>query len=123
MKYDDISPTMRRFIGGREAFRKLGFAPDDLYCVVERSVNLGGALGCFVQLRSRGRVFHLEVGPVVEPKAFGAEYIRVANAVNSGEVAQTDLDRMWQESEPYCNALEFILALKRKGIEPLKDVS
>lgn len=122
MTYDEISPTLRAFIGGREAFRKMGFKADDLYCNIAMSMRFR-RLMCFVQLKAQNNVFNLEVGPVEDGDAFGAEYRRVAEAICAGQVPQDDLDRMWQESEPYTNPLGFTKALLGKGFKPPKSLS
>lgn len=135
MKYADISPTMRAFLGGQEAFRKLGFRSEDLYCLISR--NRHGVLSCFVKLKAQGKEFNLEVGPLVrsfyidiskkppiwskEPteeavqEAFADEYKKVVAAVNSGELSAEDCDRIWQESEAYQKKLDFVLAVTAKG--------
>lgn len=122
MRYDDISPTLRAFIGGREAFRKMGFKADDLYCNISMSMRFR-RLMCFVQLKAQNNVFNLEVGPVENEAAFGEEYRRVAIALNAGEIPQEDLDRIWQESEVYQNPLGFTSALLGKGFKPPKSLS
>lgn len=114
MKYDDISPTMRAFIGGREAFRRLGFRADDLYCALAISAHFG-ALSCFVTLKTQGKEFNMEVGLVEDGDAFSAEYDRVAIAINAGELPEEVFARIWQESGPCMNAVPFILALKARN--------
>jgi hypothetical protein len=106
---------MRRFIGGREALRKLGFRAEDLFLEVAPSAVLG-TLGAFVTLRTQGKTFRIECGPVDDPSALGAEYERVSAAVNEGAVSQGDLDRMWQESEEHRRPREFVEAVMRKGL-------
>lgn len=122
MTYDEISPTLRAFIGGREAFRKMGFKAEDLFCFISMSAR-HRVLTCFVQLKAQNNVFNLEVGPVADEAGFGEEYTRVAEAINKGEVPQADLDRIWQESEVYNNPLGFTKALLGKGFKPPKSLS
>jgi hypothetical protein len=114
VKYEDITPTMRAFIGGREAFRKLGFSADNLYCLTAWSAQ-HDRLACFVQLRAQGKEFNLEVGFVDDEAAFGAEYKRVAAAVNSGAISLADQDRIWEESEVCQNKVGFLMAMTAKG--------
>jgi hypothetical protein len=122
MKYADISPTMRAFLGGREAFRKLGFRSEDLYCLISR--NRHGVLSCFVKLKAQGKEFNLEVGPLpargdntpsMSCKLFADEYKLVCDALNSVEISAEDCDRIWQESEAYQKKLDFVLAVTAKG--------
>jgi hypothetical protein len=124
MKYDDISETMRRWVGGREAFRKMGYKADDLYCLISRSARNNGVLSAFVKLRTQGMDFNLECGPVGgDGTAFAAEYKKVSEAINSGAISQDDLDRIWQESEPYQDKVGFSEALAAKGFTPPKSLS
>jgi hypothetical protein len=116
MKYEEITPTMRAFIAGREAFRKLGFSADDLFCLVSTSAR-HRRLSCFVHLRAQGKTFNLEVGFVDDEVAFGEEYKRMAEAVSSGAVSEADLARMWQESEVYRHKTAFLMALTDRGFE------
>jgi hypothetical protein len=122
MRYEDISPTMRAFLGGREAFRKMGFRPEDLYCEIAWSARFH-VLSCFCKLDAQGKTFSLEVGPVNDPEAFEHEYERVAKAINGGEVSQEDCDRIWVESEPYRKKVEFVAAVVAKGFKPPRDLS
>ena len=123
MTYDEIPLTLRRFFGGWEAFRKMGFRSDDLYCLVQRSVQLGGRLACFVKLQAQGKEFHLECGPVDDAEAFGRDYDRIAKAIAAGEVAQDVLDRIYGESEPYQRPVEFVSAVLAKGFQPPSSLS
>lgn len=116
IKYDEIHPTLRRFFGGWEVFRKLGFPADELFCQVERSVILGGRYGCFIRLQSQGLEFTVECGLVgADPNGFLADYSRISKAINEHQVEQAALDRMHQESEPYQKIADLVLALKSKG--------
>lgn len=117
MTYGEISLTMRSFVGGWEAFRKLGFRSRDIYLMVSKSYQLKGAFAAFVALRTQGREFNLEVGPVSSVAEAHAEYEVVAAAIAAGLVPQADLDRMWQESECHQRAADFVLAVHQKGFE------
>ena len=101
MKYADITPTMRAFVGAREAFRKLGYAAKDLSLLVARSARHGGTLSAFVFLRAQDKTFSLECGPVKSEALAKAEYDRVVESINSGAVTQADMERIYTESEPY----------------------
>jgi hypothetical protein len=83
MTYNDITPVMRGFIGGREAFRRLGFSADDLFLQIARSAT-HKVTSCFVTLRTQG-------------KEFPSNTCVSATAINHGEVSSTDLDRIWKE--------------------------
>jgi len=123
MTYDEISPTLRAFVGGREAFRKMGFSADHLFCMVAQSARRGGRLACFVTLRAQGREFNLEVGDVDDEDAFHIEYERVCTAINDGGVSEDDLQRMYAESEAFRNATAFAMAIVAKGFQPPRSFS
>jgi len=123
MKYADITPTMRRFLGAFEAFRKLGYPSDSLFCLVSGSVALDGGLACFAVLKAQGKEFNLECGPVEDGKEFIEEYMRVTKALNAREIPQEDLDRIWQESEPFEKKVQFTAALLFKGFVSPKRLS
>jgi len=108
---------MRRFLGGWQGFRKLGFASDDLYCSVQNSVRLGGRLGCFCILKTQGKQFALECGPIESEKKTADEYERVTHAILAGEIPQEDLDRIWHASEVFQRFEAFAEAIVSKGIE------
>ena len=123
MTYDDISETMRAYLGAFEGFRKMGFRAEDIYCTIAKSVLAGGATSCFVTLRAQRRIFNLEVGVVEDQKAFQKEWDAVCEAVNSKRVSQEDLDRIWQESLPCRKKVEFLTALVSKGFKIPKTMS
>jgi hypothetical protein len=116
MTYDEISPTMRMFMGNFEGFRRIGFSADDLFLTVSRSVELDGAVACFCVLKTQGKEFSVLCGPIPngDANAFSREYAAICEAMPSG-IPQADMDRIWQESEIYEKSLEFIVALKAKG--------
>jgi hypothetical protein len=124
MKYGEISATMRAFIGNREGFRKMGFKAEDLYCSIAMSAR-HRTLSCFVklQLTTKSSDFNMEVGPVKDGQAFEAEYKRVSQAINAGEVPQADMDRMWQECEIYNDKMGFTAALLARGFRPPNSLS
>jgi len=118
MRYEDISPTMRAFLGCWEGFRKIGFSADDLYFSVGRAVEFAGRPGCYVTLRTQGREFNVLVGPAGADggAALQEEYARVAEAISGRQVPMADLDRIWQECKLREHMPELLLAIETKGI-------
>jgi hypothetical protein len=114
MKYDEINPVMRMFLGNREGFRRIGFSADDLYLEVAMSPELD-AIACFCTLKTQGKYFRVLCGPVPggDANAFSREYMAICDAQT--EISQADADRIWQESEVFLLRSEFIAALKAKG--------
>ena len=122
IRYAEISPTMRAFLGAFEAFRKMGFRAEDIFCEIAWSVRFD-VLSCFCKLVAQKKTFAIEVGPVEDADAFGAEYKAVTVAMNKDEISQEDLDRIWVESEPFQMKVEFVTALMSKGFKPPKSLS
>jgi hypothetical protein len=106
---------MRQFLGTREAYRKLGFSADDIFCEVARSMLRGGVLSGFATLKTQGKSFSCELGDVVSEDAFSEEYKRVCEAVNTHAVSENDLDRIWQESMAFNMPGSFITTLINRG--------
>jgi hypothetical protein len=115
--YDAISPSMRRFLGAYEGYRRVGFGPDGIYCQIAMC-GRSGVLSCFALLKAQGTEFRFACGPVDDEARFGKEYVRVAHALVHGGIPQEDLDRIWQESELYATPGVFLAALVAKGIVP-----
>jgi hypothetical protein len=123
MTYDEITPPMRRFIGTREAFRKIGFSAENLYCMTAKSVLFAGALCGFMRLKTQGKTFDVELGPVTSEDAFAAEYERICEAVNAGRVSASDLARMLEECEAYHAGASLLVAIENKGIRLPRETS
>lgn len=115
MRYEDISPTMRQFLGAFEALRRIGFRSDDIYCMFSGSLELRGGLGCYAVLRTQGLEFSMLSGPVESEQSGRDEYTRVSAAVSSRQVPQADLDRIWQESDACVRKADLLMALVVKG--------
>ncbi len=116
MKYDDITPSMRMFIGNREGFRRIGFSADDLYCECAPSLELAGALGVYCTLKTRGKEFRVWCGPAESTEAVAAEYARVAKAAENKTLDTGSYERIWQESEVRARTVDLLRALMAKGI-------
>lgn len=113
MKYDEISPTMRAFMGNRSGFRAAGFSADDLYILIARAPEFHGGLGCFCVLKTQGKEFSVLCGPVTDKAAIEREYAEICRRQN--EISKEDSQRIWEESEVRRKSVDFILALQAKG--------
>jgi len=110
MTYDDIHPSIRAAIGCHEGFRKLGFRAEDIYVC-------GGDPYVQVILRTQGKQFVVNVAPSeLSEEEFQAAWMKSVQAVNDGSLPQEDLDRIWQESMPFRDAVGFSMAIFAKGI-------
>jgi hypothetical protein len=56
LKYEDVTPTMRAFVGTWETLRRIGFSSADLYFMVAKSVKLGSRQGLHVAICPEGNV-------------------------------------------------------------------
>jgi len=117
IRYKDISATVRRFIAAHEAYRKMGFSADDIYA--EPAIDgLTMRLSCFALLRTQGKEFRVCCGPIDNHPAWEEEHRRVTTAIAAKEVSQTDLDRIWRESEVHLRPGLMVAAIVAKGILP-----
>lgn len=115
MNYNEISSPIRKFLGGWQAMRQLGFSSDDLYFVTAMSAR-HRTLSIFVKLTTQGKEFLLEVASIDSEAAAQAEYQTVSKAMAKGEVPIEDVARMLEESETFQRGREFVAALMSKGI-------
>lgn len=123
MKYEEISPVMRMFLGNREGLRRFGFSADDLFLMTARSASLGnrssdrhpigGRLACFCVLRTQGKEFSILCGPIESEEDVANEYKRVCEAQD--KISPSDCDRIWEESEVCAKKIELLIVLTEKG--------
>lgn len=113
MKYADISPTMRNFLGGFEVLRALGFQSDDIFFLIAGSAQTY-QLAAFCVLKTQGKEFSIECGPINSQASAAAEYKKVAEALSKKEVE--NLEQIVFESEAYVKKVELIMAIGSKGI-------
>jgi len=118
VRYKDVSPAMRAFIGTRELFRRMGFAAGELFCESASSARNNLILSGFLVLKTQGKEFAVELGPIDSVEAFREEYYRVRVALNKGKLKDRDLKRMLHECEAYRDKAGCLLALVTKGIVP-----
>jgi hypothetical protein len=101
-----------------EAFRKLGFLPDQLFVTISNENQL------FVILKHRGQDFAVCCGELLLTEAeFHEQWPALIIAVNAGEMSQEDMMSIWTDSYVYQNKVRFILAIKAKGIAIPHDAS
>ena len=116
MKYEDVTEPMRIFIGTREMMRRLGFAAEDIYCASALSARKQGALSCFLTLRTGGKEFNVECGPIDSVAALEAEYKTMTACINSRTIGDDLYWRFFEESEAYQYTDGLIAALRKRGI-------
>jgi hypothetical protein len=115
MRYEEISPVMRGFLGAFEALRRLGFKSEDIYadvCMSARTLQRS----CFAALRTQGKEFLLEIGPLeMSYEQFHEEYLRVASRESIGQILEEDLNRIYTESEAFQRRVDLVTAILLKG--------
>jgi hypothetical protein len=119
MTYDEIHPTLRAAMGTFEGFRKVNFSAEDIFVELAGNHECGpNELMVFVLLRTQGKEFRVGVGrwPAGQEDRLQAEWSALCAAMNSRQVSQADMDRMWQESLPYKDRVGFVTAILDKGI-------
>ena len=116
MRYEDISPSMRTFIGSYEMMRRLGFPADNLYCQIARSARRNGVLSHFLMLRTTGKDFTIECGPVTSETP-DEEYTIVLERIRNHELSDNDYFRIFQECDAYRDTYGLIESLRSRGIE------
>jgi hypothetical protein len=124
--YDDIHPTLRQLVGTREGFRKMGYAAEDLYVELGRNPFVGAdELMAFTTLMTHGKIFRVDAGPwpMNDEAGFAMQWRAACEALNSGQVSDDDLDRIWKESAVYKNKVDFVMALSLKGFIPPGSLS
>ena len=116
MKYEDISPAMREFIGYYEALRRLGFPAGSIYCVVMPKPDKTFLV--FAHLEHAGRAFNVECGTTaVDKDAIVLEYKAICDAFKNNTLSEETDRRLWLESRAYKQAGALAVALLLKGIE------
>ena len=123
MKYDEISPAVRAYLGTWQVFRQLGFAAECLSPMTARSAKHGGVLTLFcVLLETRGKSFSVELGAIEQEGVTNEktellvleEYRQVALAMPS--MSEDDLRRIMEETEAFQQKVSLMMALMTKGI-------
>lgn len=93
----------------------MGFPADDIFCLV--AMNIRSDLSVFCVLKTQGKEFSIECGPVESEASAALEYKKVAEAGAKNKISQADLDRIWHESAAYLGRVELVVAIGLKGIE------
>jgi len=110
MTYEEIHPALRECLGYFEAFRRLGFPPDDIYFFLHRGV-------AYAKLMTQGREFTCSAGLMdCSSEDFMSEWTRVGNAFNAREIPDPDMRRICSECQAFSNSVVFMTSLTVKGI-------
>ncbi len=124
--YQDLSPTLRAFIGTHAVLRLLGIPSEAIFVYAAPSARLNGSLGGFIEIRTENTArqevrFSIELGSVESEQAFGDGYTRVAHAINANEFSEDDFRRCFEECEARNDVVTLIMAMQVKGIDVAVD--
>ena len=109
----ELLPVVEATWASFEGFRKLGFLSDDIYVVAD---NAGPDV--FVQVRQGERQFNFRVGPRgdLSTEQFFESWKRYAARVNSRDVPDQELERIYDVWLNNLDAVGLMLAMERKGL-------
>lgn len=112
MDLSSVPSAFKEAVGTFEAFRKLGFTPDE----IKYHLNPDGNM--FVLLEAQGKSFAVAVGQVsMTVEQWKQAWSDLITAINDGSVPQQDLDAWWACCRPHIEAAAFLEALIMKGID------
>lgn len=114
MRYNEITPVMRKFIGTFEVVRSFGFSADEIFLGTVNDLRLG-CLACHLIIKAQGRSFNIVIGKIKNAETLEAEYDRVTKALSTRELQDRDVKRMALESEAYNNWPSLVMSLCAKG--------
>lgn len=115
----ELRPCYRVAVGYFEGLRRLGFEPSQIFFILQTAQKT-----LFTILHHQDKEFICECGPLdVSYETFSVEWTAITAAINDGTFPQEDLDTIWQESAANTGAKQFVMALMRKGIYPIKDLN
>ena len=114
MRYEDISPVLRDFLGYYQCLRNLGFSSDDIF--LHYAKNRAGVRSVFLSMTTQRKSYSIELGPCerAEGETLTAEYIRVCKAIGSKDLSVEVLKRIYRESSAF-GSMPFIKSLLDRG--------
>lgn len=122
-----FSEDIRECWAVHQAFRSLGFLPDNIYISVGRDIRHPQADAClFVVLKAQGKDFTVTVGAYPsEEKATAAvgTWHNFVTLANGGAFERESLDKIYESSHVFANSVELVLSLHEKGIRPMMEWS
>lgn len=111
---DDLHPAYREALCFFEAFRRFGFASDDIYAMF---AGTDGHVQLSVVLRTQGAECVAVAGFLPTTiAAVRALWLTVAAALRDGELPADGLDRAWRASMACAEFWGMPMVLARKGI-------
>jgi hypothetical protein len=123
----DFPETIQECWAVHQAFRALGFSPDDIYVMVAKEATRPDCeAALFSVLKAQGHEFSVTLGLYSSEEAANADvaqWTEFVNMANGGAFSTDDLSEIYKESSIFENRVQFITALHNKGIRPSKEWS
>lgn len=121
MKLTDLRIELQEMLCAHEAFRRLGFAPDDIYIGVGLDPKYGEGPQVFVELHVHGTQFNLRTCDLwCDEAALVIEWPAAVLLWN--DPAQADAcQTIWDQSEIRARSVELTVAVLGKGISLPRD--
>lgn len=115
MKY---SKFVREAYSYYEAYRRLGFKPDDIYIVTSDEFPTVG-----VKIEVQGKTFTATVTDLTDKSAFESfqnDWLQFYEQLQA--IPETELQEIWDSSIVRANSWEFVAAIIKKGIAIPKNI-
>lgn len=103
----------REAYGVFEAFRRLGFNPNEIFFCMNKHGQV------WIELHSQGKEFIAHVGdmPGVEPDEIERGWNDLCLAIVDYTISDEDMETVWKESKAFKDSISLLASLKAKGFE------
>lgn len=102
---------MREFACAFEAYRRVGFSSDDIYCQVSPGMDRKPHI--FATLRAQGKEFLIDCGPFEDVASFETVYAQLRKEIPAW--TNEEYQSLWQESFVGNNLFSLVCGLVEKG--------
>jgi hypothetical protein len=128
IEVQQLAAPLQSALGFYEAFRRLGFAADDVHLVINgplrEPIEHAGKTQIVITLMTQGRVFNADCGVIDEtPMRVAQAWGAIAMAMKSGDVDVGALERVFKGSVAYTHSVMFLMALKSHGFVLPKELN
>jgi len=115
-----LSEPFQTALGYYEAYRRLGFLPDDIHLFINgplaEPAEMAGKVQILLTLAAQGKTFHAHCGVLeAEPKDVLKTWGKIGRAIRKRKIDEAALQKLWRRSVPYHDAFGFVWALKVRG--------
>lgn len=111
MNLSDLHPTLKQALGFFEAFRRMGFTPDEIYAAYG---SLGQKGRVQIILKAQDRIFSCDAGLVdYREDEFKKRWEEASHLWNNATQEETKI--VWDASYARKNATQLIMAMSGRG--------